>query len=151
MSDKKIVSLLPAATEIVCALGLGDQLVGRSHECDFPESITDLPVCSAARFTSGSSSNEIDQQVKETLAEALSIYSVNKDLIRDLDPDLVITQAQCEVCAVSLTQVEQALEELLDKDTQILSLQPSTLEDIFQDILQLAEKMGVADRGQILV
>ena len=98
----RIVSLLPAATEIVCALGLEGQLVGRSHECDYPESIQHSPVCSEANFPDGLSSNNIDIKVKEILADALSIYTVKREVIKELAPDVVITQAQCEVCAVSL-------------------------------------------------
>src|ERR1700759_5827320 len=102
MSSKKIVSLLPAATEIVCALGLEENLVGRSHECDFPASVKQLPVCSEANFPDGLSSADIDQKVKELLSDALSVYTVKREIIKQLDPDVVITQAQCEVCAVSL-------------------------------------------------
>src|SRR5580693_10628005 len=106
----KIVSLLPAATEIVCALGLGENLVGRSHECDFPVSVKQLPVCSEANFPDNLSSGAIDVKVKEILADALSVYTVNREQIKQLAPDIVITQAQCEVCAVSLKDVEEALE-----------------------------------------
>lgn len=151
MSDKKIISLLPAATEIVCALGLENQLLGRSHECNYPESISSLPVCSSARFLSGASSEEIDKQVKETLAEALSIYSVDKEVVRNLNPDVVITQAQCEACAVSLKDVEEALEDLLEKDAEVISLKPETLQDILNEILEIAKKLGVPERGVALV
>ena len=106
----KIVSLLPAATEIVCALGLAENLVGRSHECDFPETVKQLPVCSEANFADGMSSLAIDIKVKAILADALSVYTVKREVIKQLSPDVVITQAQCEVCAVSLTDVEAALE-----------------------------------------
>ena len=89
----KIVSLLPAATEIVCALGLEKNLVGRSHECDYPESVRQLPVCSEANFPDNLSSGEIDVKVKEMLADALSVYTVKREVIKQLSPDIVITQA----------------------------------------------------------
>jgi len=134
MSSLKIVSLLPAATEVVCALGLEENLVGRSHECDFPESVKQLPVCSEANFPDGLSSTAIDAKVKEILADALSVYTVKRDVVKELGPDVVITQAQCEVCAVSLTEVEEALQNYLEKPAHIVSLQPNSFSDIFGDI-----------------
>ena len=107
----KIVSLLPAATEIAYALGLEKNLVGRSHECDFPAAVKQLPVCSEANFPDNLSSGDIDIKVKEILADALSVYTVKRVQIKQLAPDVVITQAQCEVCAVSLKEVEEALDE----------------------------------------
>jgi iron complex transport system substrate-binding protein len=151
MADLKIISLLPAATEIVCALGLEEQLIGRSHECDFPESVKALPVCSSAKFISGSDSLEIDRQVKEILSDALSIYTIDKELIRSLNPDVIITQAQCEVCAVSLQDVEKALEGLLDKECRIISLEPKVLDDVNRDIRHIAEIFGVAGRAEELL
>jgi iron complex transport system substrate-binding protein len=148
---QKIVSLLPAATEIVCALGLEDQLFGRSHECDFPASIKHLPVCSEANFPEGLSSGAIDVKVKEILADALSVYTVNREQIKALAPDVVITQAQCEVCAVSLTEVESALEDYLDKEARIVSLQPNSLDDIFNDIKSIAAVLNVNDAGYRLL
>ena len=147
----KIVSLLPAATEIVCALGLEKNLVGRSHECDFPESVKQLPVCSEANFPDGLSSSAIDVKVKEILTDALSVYTVNREQVKQLAPDLVITQAQCEVCAVSLTEVEQALENYLDKEACIISLQPNSLNDIFNDIKTIATALNVIQKGDALL
>src|SRR5262249_59468651 len=97
------------ATEIVCALGFEDQLVGRSHECDFPESVKRLPICTAPRFDVHGSSREIDERVKATLGQAVSVYNVDADLLRQLRPDVIVTQAQCDVCAVSLRDVERAV------------------------------------------
>lgn len=147
----KIISLLPAATEIICALGLRQNLVGRSHECDYPEDVKSLPVCSEASFGNQMSSLEIDSKVKEILTDALSVYTVNKEVIKQLNPDVVITQAQCEVCAVSLKDVETALEDLLDKDAAVISLQPQTLDDIFADIILVAGKLGVSHDGDLLL
>ena len=147
----KIVSLLPSATEIVCALGLEESLVGRSHECDYPEGIKYLPVCSEANIADGLSSQEIDTKVKEILTEALSVYTVKRGQIKALNPDVIITQDQCEVCAVSLKEVEDALCDLLDKDARILSLQPNSLDDIFQNIMDVAAALGVQTKGAALV
>ncbi|EHQ25358.1 cobalamin-binding protein [Mucilaginibacter paludis] len=147
MASQKIISLLPAATEIVCALGLEHQLVGRSHECDYPETVKNLPVCSEAKFIPGSNSGGIDRQVKEILTDALSIYTINQELIKQLNPDVMITQAQCEVCAVSLKDVEEALENLLEKEADIISLEPNTLDDIFNDIQRIADNLGASAQG----
>ncbi|HYK76412.1 MAG TPA: cobalamin-binding protein [Daejeonella sp.] len=151
MADKKIISLLPSATEIVCALGLQENLVGRSHECDFPQDIRELPVCTSTRLQAGLNSTQIDQQVKEILEDGLSIYQIDKELIRSLQPDVVITQAQCEVCAVSLKEVEAALQDLLDKEIKIISLEPHGLDDIFQDIRKVAVALNVVERGETLI
>ena len=150
MPVDKIVSLLPAATEIVCALGLEKNLVGRSHECDYPESIQNLPVCSEANFPDNLSSADIDVRVKEILTDALSVYTVNRDVIKQLSPDVVITQAQCEVCAVSLKDVEEALDNFLDKQAHIVSLQPNKLDDIFNDIKTVAAALNVKTAGENL-
>jgi iron complex transport system substrate-binding protein len=147
----KIVSLLPSATEIVCALGLENSLVGRSHECDYPEWVKQLPICSEANFPDGMSSLAIDVKVKEILADALSVYTVKKEQVKSLAPDFVITQAQCEVCAVSLTEVEQALKNYLDKEAHIISLQPNSLNDIFNDIKTIATALNVTIAGDALL
>lgn len=151
MINKKVLSLLPAATEMVCALGLEQNLVGRSHECDHPGTVSSLPVCSEAKFIPGSNSAQIDRQVKEILTDALSIYTINKDLIRQLAPDVVLTQAQCEVCAVSLIEVEEALDGLLDKHAEIISLQPNTLADILADIQRIADALDATQQGEQLL
>jgi iron complex transport system substrate-binding protein len=147
----KIVSLLPSATEIVCALGLEEDLVGRSHECDYPETVKRLPICSEANFPDDLSSAAIDVKVKEILADALSVYTVNREQIKLLAPDVVITQAQCEVCAVSLKDVEEALENYLDKKAHIISLQPNSLNDIINDIIRVANAVDAPQMGHELV
>lgn len=151
MLSKKIVSLLPAATEIICALGLEQSLAGRSHECDFPPSIKHLPVCSEANVPDNLSSADIDIKVKELLRDALSVYTVDRAMIKQLSPDLVITQAQCEACAVSLKQVERAMEDYLDKQSIIISLQPDSLEAIFDNIREVAAVLNVSKKGDQLV
>ena len=149
--SKKIVSLLPAATEIVCALGLEENLVGRSHECDFPLSVKQLSVCSEANIPDNLSSAAIDTKVKQLLTDALSVYTIKREVIRQLAPDVVITQAQCEVCAVSLKEVEEALEDYLDKRSTIISLQPDSLDTIFNNIREIAAVLDVADRAERLI
>ena len=151
MPEPRIISLLPAATEIICALGLEHQLVGRSHECDYPPGISNLPICSSAKFLPGSDSAQIDRQVKEILSESLSIYTIDRDLIKSLAPEVIITQAQCEVCAVSLKDVELALSDLLDKECQIISLQPNELDDVYGDIRMIAGQLGVENAAEELL
>ena len=151
MPERRIVSLLPAATEIICALGLEHQLVGRSHECDYPPGISNLPICSSAKFLPGSDSAEIDRQVKEILSESLSIYTIDRDLIKSLAPEVIITQAQCEICAVSLKDVETALADLLDKKCQLISLQPNGLDDVYGDIMMIAGQLGVENAAEELL
>ncbi|MDB5026009.1 MAG: cobalamin-binding protein [Mucilaginibacter sp.] len=151
MSSQRIISLLPAATEIVCALGLEENLVGRSHECDFPVSVGRLPVCSQANFPDNLTSAAIDNEVRALLNDALSVYTVKREIIKQLAPDALITQAQCQVCAVSLKEVEQALDDYLDKRAHIISLQPNGLDDIFNNISEVAAALHVTAKGDRLI
>ena len=150
MRDLRIVSLLPSATEIVCALGLRDALAARSHECDFPAGVADLPFCTRPRFEIGDgSSRGIDDAVRAFAAEAraadaLGVYEINLDQLRGLEPTHIITQTQCEVCAVSLREVEAAVAALVNFDTRIVSLAPNTLADIWDDIRRTGAALGVA-------
>ena len=125
----RIVSLIASATEIVAALGFADQLVGRSHECDYPESVRRLPVCTQPKFNTEGTSYQIDQRVKAILQEGLSVYRVHGDVLRQLRPDVIVTQAQCEVCAVSQRDVEQAVCDWLDGRPMVVSLAPNNLAD----------------------
>jgi iron complex transport system substrate-binding protein len=147
----RIVSLIASATEIVCALGLEDQLVGRSHECDYPPSVMRLPVCTEPKFDVHGSSYEIDQRVKAVLHEGLSVYRVHADKLRELRPDVIISQTQCEVCAVSLKDVERAVYDWLDSRPCIVSLAPNALADVWDDIERVADALGVLPRGMALV
>ncbi len=151
MSDPRIVSLLPSATEIVAALGFVDHLVGRSHECDYPKKVEELPACTAARLDVSRSSAEIDRQVKERLRDALSIYEVDTQRLRELSPTHVVTQTQCEVCAVALHQVEEAVAGLTGHDTRLVSLEATALDGIWADIRTAAAALNAADRGDDLV
>ena len=147
----KVLSLIASSTEIVYALGCGDNLVGRSHECDFPEKVKSLPHCTQPRFEVEGSSKEIDDRVKATLQSALSVYEVDEVMLADLDPDIIITQSQCEVCAVSLDDVESAVESLSGKKPKIISLQPNSLADIWNDIKLVSRGLDVEDRGLQLI
>ena len=147
----RIVSLIASSTEIVCALGFGDQLVGRSHECDFPPWVQRLPVCTGPKFATDGTSYEIDQRVKAILAEGLSVYRVDAERLRALRPDVIVTQSQCEVCAVSLRDVEQAMCEWIESRPRIVSLEPYALADVWRDIATVATALGAAQRGVELV
>lgn len=150
-SEHRIVSLIASATEIVCALGYESQLVGRSHECDFPPAVSRLPVCTEPKLNAEVTSAEIDSQVKRILIDALSVYHVDAEKLRALRPDVVITQSQCEVCAVSLKDVERALCTWMDSRPQIVSLEPNALADVWRDISRVAEALGEPARGDKLI
>lgn len=150
MTQPRIVSLIASATEIVCALGMQDRLVGRSHECDFPHAVKDLPQCTSPKFNIEGSSYEIDQRVKAVLQEALSVYRVDANLLEGLQPTHIITQSQCEVCAVSLKDVEQAVCEFTSSQPKVVSLEPNALADIWQDIQRVADALGITEQGNAL-
>ncbi|MFQ5744241.1 MAG: cobalamin-binding protein [Acidobacteriota bacterium] len=150
MASSRIVSLIASSTEIVCALGFEPQLVGRSHECDFPVSVRQLPVCTSPKFADGTS-YQIDQRIKAILQEGLSVYRVDAEALSRLRPDLIITQTQCEVCAASLEDVEEAVRAWVGTEPQIVSLAPNELADIYQGIEQVSEALGAAERGRDLV
>jgi iron complex transport system substrate-binding protein len=147
----RIVSLIASATEIVDALGLGDLQVGRSHECDYPPRVLELPVCTAPVFDIQGDSREIDRRVKETLATAESVYRVFDETLERLKPTHIVTQTQCKVCAVSLLDVERALSARFSTRPEVVALEPNSLDEIYQDILRLARACGVDDRGKLLV
>lgn len=147
----RIVSLIASSTEIVHALGFGDQMVGRSHECDFPTQVTELPVCTGPKFRTDGTSYEIDQRVKAILQESLSVYRVDAEKLNELKPTHIITQAQCEVCAVSLKDVEEAACQIITSQPQIISLQPDSLADIFDDVRRIAKGLGVVPVGEMMV
>jgi len=150
MQSLRIVSLIASATEIVCALGFEDQLVGRSHECDFPPSVRNLPQLTSPKFQVEGSSLEIDRRVKAILLDALSVYQVDPRLLEELAPTHIITQSQCEVCAVSLKDVEKAVCELTSSRPVIVSLEPNSLDDVWSDILRVGEALGAAPRAEQL-
>ena len=147
----RIVSLIASATEIVCALGFEEQLVGRSHECDYPESVRRLPVCTAPKFDVEGSSRQIDERVKALLTDALSVYRVDAELLRGLEPDVIVTQSHCEVCAVSLRDVERAVCSWLRACPKLVSLAPNRLADVWTDIELVAEALDARERGEGLI
>jgi iron complex transport system substrate-binding protein len=143
----RIVSLIASATEIVCALGFEADLVGRSHECDYPPSVKRLPVCTSPKFAVDGTSFEIDQRVKGLVQQGLSVYHVDEELLRQLEPDVIVTQSQCEVCAVSLRDVERAVCAWLRACPQLVSLAPNALADVWADVERVADALGVHERG----
>lgn len=147
----RIVSLLPSATEIVCALGFESELVGRSHECDYPAGIERLPALTEPKFNPERSSAEVDREVRRIVGEALSVYRVDAQKLRELKPDIIVTQSQCEVCAVSERDVEDAVANWIGgARPQIVSLAPYGLSDIFADIERVARALGEPARGGAL-
>jgi iron complex transport system substrate-binding protein len=151
MTPPRIISLIASATEIVCALGFEDQLVGRSHECDYPLTVKDLPQLTSPKFKVEGSSLEIDERVKSIVQEALSVYRVDAVALDELKPTHIITQSQCEVCAVSLKDVEQAVCELTSSRPVIVSLEPNSLDDVWVDIRRVGDALGASKRAEQLV
>jgi iron complex transport system substrate-binding protein len=145
----RIVSLLASATEIVCALGAGDRLVGRSHECDNPEWVRSLPPCSEPALDITVSSREIDAEVNRRIRAREPLYTIHADRIRELAPDLVIAQEHCEVCAVTPADVARAQCDL--GGARVLPLNASTVDGIFQSIQQVAAALGLEDKGMEVV
>lgn len=150
MIEPRIISLIASATEIVCALGMKDRLVGRSHECDFPPAIKTLPQCTSPKFNVEGTSYEIDQRVKAVLQEALSVYRVDAEMLEGLQPTHIITQSQCEVCAVSLKDVEQAVCQFTSSQPKVVSLEPNALADIWRDIQSVADALDIREQGEKL-
>jgi iron complex transport system substrate-binding protein len=147
----RIVSLISSATEIVHALGQFDSLVGRSHECDFPQAVVHLPVCTRPTIEVSGDSREIDRLVKDRVRDALSVYEVFPEILERLQPTHIITQTQCEVCAVSLKDVEAALAAGFSCSPQVVPLNPNSLADVWNDIRRVARALGIAERGEATV
>jgi iron complex transport system substrate-binding protein len=144
---RRIVSLLPSATEIVCALGLRDRLVGVSHECDWPADVVGLPVLTEPKLDPRRTSAEIDRDVRSLVADGLSVYRIRVEVLEKLRPDLIVTQDQCEVCAVALPEVARAARDCLGAGVEIVSLNPSRLADVIDDVRRVARAAGVPDEG----
>lgn len=151
MTQHRIVSLIPSATEIVAALGYEHLLVGRSHECDFPLTVKQLVICSEPRIDVSGTSRQIDKAVVDAVRDALSIYRVFTEELERLRPTIVVTQTQCDVCAVNLRDVEAAVCELVDSKPSIVALAPMALPDIWDDIMHVAEAIGDVAAGKDLV
>jgi iron complex transport system substrate-binding protein len=147
----RIVSLLPAATEIAAALGLMDQVVGVSHECDYPPEANDRPrVTHCPLHNAGLKSQEVDEWVRRALREDGTIYTIDEPLLRDLRPDVILTQKLCDVCAVGYGTVAR-LAETLPGPPRVINLEPSSLSDIFDDIRRVAEVCGVSEHAEELI
>ena len=147
----RVVSLIASSTEIVYALGQGGRLVARSHECDHPPEVLDLPAITAPRFPTDGTSYEVDQRVRAVVQEALSVYRVDAERLREVRPDVIVTQAQCEVCAVSLRDVEEALAAWTGARPTVVSLSPDSLEAVWDDIRRVAVALDVIAEGERLV
>ncbi len=147
----RIISLLPSATEIVCAVGFKNNLVGRSHECDYPEEVEDLPVCSSPRIKVDGDSRDIDDAVRDIVRRGLSVYEVREEVLKSLRPDFIITQTQCEVCAVTEKELRRAVFEWTGERPEIISLSPNVVEDVLRDIRRVAEALGVRHQGDKIV
>jgi iron complex transport system substrate-binding protein len=157
----RIVSLLASATEMVAELGCLDQMVGRSHECDYPPEILSLPVVSTTQINVNTSSEQIDAQIKQLAhskdavqgdaLKALSIYALDIDLLQQLRPDVIFTQTQCEVCAVSERDVMQAVQQLTGLQPRIVALTPYRLNDVWEDVERVGTALGRAEQARKLV
>ena len=143
----RIISLIPSATEIICALGEEENLVGRSHECDYPISIQNLPMCTKLKLDVSGSSLDIEKSVNSFLTDSSSIYHIKEDLIKKLRPDIIFTQSQCNICAVSLEEVHAIFKGHEGIKPKIITLKPQTMEDIWKDINLVAESLGIPKKG----
>ena len=150
VAHPRIASLLPAATEIVCALGFEAHLVGVSHECDFPWSVRGLPVLTRSKVIQRASSGAIDRDVRQVLRDALAIYDIEIEALRSAAPDVIVTQDLCDVCAVSFEDVQRAAKELLP-DARIVNLAPTRLADLWSNLRQVAAALGAPERAESLV
>lgn len=147
----RVVSLLPSATEIVCAVGAGAELVGVSHECDYPQFVTGLPRVTRAKLDVRGTSAAIDADVRRLVAEGLGVYDIDVALLRALRPDVIVTQHQCDVCAVSYADVEAAVRSTVGVEVTIVSLAPRTLMDVWDDVVRVATALDRRDAGRAVV
>lgn len=134
--------MLPSATEILAALGLTESIVARSHECDYPPEIRARPMITEPKFSPFGSSAEIHDRVTRLLQSTLGVYRIDLEALEELQPTHIVTQAQCDVCAVSLAEVEAAVKSLVNSHPTVISLQPHHLEDVWADITRVAEQTG---------
>jgi iron complex transport system substrate-binding protein len=146
----RIASLVPSATEMLFALGLGDSVVAVTHECDYPPAAEGLPNLTTSVVPEGLSAAEIDSAVRERTSRGEVLYELDTDVLRELEVDLIVTQAVCEVCAVSFDEV-RAIAEELPTTPQVISLDPSTIGEVMADVPRLAEAAGQPEAGEALV
>jgi iron complex transport system substrate-binding protein len=147
----RIVSLLPSATEIAIAVGRGADLVGRSHECDFPPAIEALPVCTATKLEKGLTSRQIEDRVQEIVRQGLSVYEVDTELLKALKPDVILTQSQCAVCAVTPADLEDALSTWVGTPPTLVSLAPDNLTDVWNDLRRVGEAVGALPDAEVAI
>jgi len=140
---KRIVTLIPSATEIVAFLGEKEFIIGRSHECDYPMDLKMIPKLTSPKIDVDGTSGQIHEQISVILEKSLSVYKVDIEKLKKLNPDFIVTQAHCEVCAVSFSEVEHIAKEHLGKNTKIISLQPNTLNEVFDDIRRVAKDLEI--------
>lgn len=146
----RIVSLLPSATEIICSLGFADSLVGVSHECDYPAEVLELPKVTTSLIPEAASSKEIDALVREKLKTSKALYSLNQSVLEKLKPDLIITQALCDVCAVAEEEVREVVSKL-PGTPQVINLAPMTLAQVFESMLQVGRAVGKEEHAITVV
>jgi len=147
----RVASLLPAATEIVCALGAEADLVGISHECDFPETVRRLPALTRARVRPVGASRDIDREVRLVLQDALAVYEIELARLEAARPDVIVTQDLCDVCAVSFSDVCAATAALVHQEIRIVNLHPTRFDDIWADIARVADALGRTAEGAAVV
>ncbi len=145
----RIASLVPSATEMLFALGLGESVVGVTHECDYPPAAAALPHLTATVLPPGLSAGEIDAAVKTVVGEGRALYSLDEERLAALEPDLIVTQAVCEVCAVSYEDVV-AVAARLPSRPRVLQQDPSTLAEVLDDVVRLGEAAGIGEQAQQL-
>jgi iron complex transport system substrate-binding protein len=146
----RIASLVPSATEILFALGLGEDVVGVTHECDYPPVASELPQLTATVLEAGLSAGEIDAAVKEVVGEGRALYTLDAERLAELEPDLIVTQAVCAVCAVSYDDV-RAIAARIGSRPRVISLDPETLDDVLADLVVLAEACDIPEGGAALL
>src|SRR3954451_888688 len=143
----RIASLVPSSTEMLFALGLGESVVGVTHECDWPPGASELPHLTATVLPAGLGVGEIDSAVKSIVGEGKALYSLDEERLAELEPDLIVTQAVCEVCAVSYEDVVE-VDGRLPSRPRVLQQDPSRLGEVLDDVVRLAAAAGIAERGQ---
>src|SRR5262245_25126308 len=144
----RVASLLPSATEMVCAVGARAELVGVSHECDFPAGVEALPALTRPRRALPRKSAEIDRAVRAILEDALAVYEIELERLSAARPDVVVTQDLCDVCAVSLDDVRRALAELRRADVEVVSLKPTLLADVWDDVRRVGRALARSAEGE---
>ena len=147
----RVVSLISSATEMVYKLGYGGNLCGRSHECDYPDEVMGLPVCTSPAFDVEGTSQEIDERVRELLEKGKPVYFVYDEILKSLNADVILTQTQCEVCSASLKDVRRSICSWSDFNADLVSMTATNLEGIYKDIMKVSVAIGDEGRGVKLV